>query len=117
MRGAAESERERGRFEAEANRFEAEAKRLAADPATVAGLEEADLERLAQRLLEARERVLAELLRRGDSRKCVGCADKPRTRAATPCGHVAFCEDCCPQPRTACPICRKRVTKWLQLFS
>ena len=49
------------------------------------------------------------------SEACAVCMDGPMSHAATPCGHMCVCKTCAVE-LAACPICRTKVTSWLQVF-
>lgn len=49
--------------------------------------------------------------------ECTICLSNPCTRAAEPCGHVLYCDNCYNAASLlACPICRQHIKGFLRLF-
>ena len=84
--------------------------------------------------LEARERELREMARRGsgsgggaptssdDDSTCCVCLDAPRNALLVPCGHLALCYGCAVSGGFAsgqmpCPVCRSSCAKVVQVFN
>lgn len=48
---------------------------------------------------------------------CILCLEEKANWAATPCGHVCYCQECKPATNVKkCPLCRKSVTDWLRIY-
>lgn len=79
-------------------------------------LEKAEKKRkkLAKKLEDAQERLDKD----EGTRECVICMDAKITMAFTPCGHACVCRACAEnfQLMGPCPICRKAVVHYLEIF-
>lgn len=52
---------------------------------------------------------------RDKDKDCIVCAEKQRSMALVPCGHVCLCADCA-GPLRECPICRQAIRERIKLF-
>lgn len=77
------------------------------------------------RELEARELTLQnQNTNDGDAGLCVLCITKPAEKAAAPCGHLCFCDDCSQDYETGgsqhhrrvCPTCRHPIQEMLKIY-
>lgn len=76
--------------------------------------EEEKRKKLAKKLEDAQERLNKD----ESTRECVICMDAKITMAFTPCGHACTCKECAENfPLFGpCPICRKAVVHYLEIF-
>ncbi|GAB5362933.1 hypothetical protein AAMO2058_000840900 [Amorphochlora amoebiformis] len=70
-----------------------------------------------QEIVQTRNEALKPFDTEEGLKSCIVCMAQPRKVAFVPCGHYVACGDCSRRLNQQCPICRKRITKFLVIYN